>query len=310
MYAVQKKRWIEPLKSIVLVVCGTLLLSFGAAVFVVPFDLVVGGVTGTAILLDKLLPAAWVTAPRLVTVLTWLLFFIGWAGLGRRFAVKTLISAIVYPPGLAFFSRLASPSVWNGFFCLSCTHYGDTAVLLAALFGGLCIGTGCAITFLGGGSTGGMDIPALLLCRRFPRLRSSAVIFALDAVVIVLGMWVLQDLAVSLLGILSAFISAWMVDRIFSGGEDALIAHIISHRCTEINQAIAVRLSRTTSSWTITGGYTGQPRQMLMVTFAVRQYRDLLQLLQQIDPAAFVTIHRAHQINGEGWTRPQMHRKS
>ena len=140
-----KAEWRGLLKNVSLVVLGTFVLSLGTAVFLLPFELVTGGVPGLSIVLHRLLPVEFLTLDLLVTVLTWLLFFLGLAVMGKSFAAKTLISALVYPVGVSVFMRLSDPSIMGGFLNLSTSQYSDTAVLLAALFGGLCVGTGCAL---------------------------------------------------------------------------------------------------------------------------------------------------------------------
>ncbi|MBQ6874886.1 MAG: YitT family protein [Lachnospiraceae bacterium] len=291
------------LKNILLSVAGALILAFGVALFIIPFDLVVGGVSGIAIILSHLLPVPFLTTDLLITVITWGLFFLGLIFLGRDFALKTLISTIVYPLGISVFSRLTDPDVMNGMFSLSKSAYSEIAILLAVIFGGVLIGTGCALTFLGGGSTGGVDVLAFIICKKMHKIRSSTVIFIIDVSAILLGFIVFNDLVISLLGITSAFITAMVIDKLFLGESNAFIAQIISDHYREINQLIAAKLRRTTSIIDIEGGYSGKAKKMLMISFTMNQYHDLFNIINQIDSTAFVTIHRAHEINGKGWTR-------
>ena len=107
---------------------------------------------------------------------------------------------------------------------------------------------------------------------------------------------------VSLLGISSALISAVAVDKIFLGGSKAFIAQIVSDHYEAINQEIAVKLERTTSIIDIVGGYSGSSKKMLMTSFTMTQYTELLNIINHHDPKAFVTVHQAHEINGEGWS--------
>ena len=298
-----KTEWLLILKNIALVIAGTLILSFGTAVFIFPFELVTGGVSGYSIILDHIIPLEFLTADRIVIILTWTLFFLGWIVMGKSFALKTLISTVIYPVGVSLFMRLSDPSVMGGFLNLSTSQYSDIAVLLAALFGGLCVGAGCAVTFLGGGSTGGVDVLAFLLCKVFRRLKSSVAFFLVDGTAVVLGMFVIGDLVVSLLGIISAFLAAVMVDKVFLGGNSAFIAQIVTDKCDAVNRAIIERMDRTSTIVDVTGGYSGVEKKMVIVSFTVRQYSELLSILSHEDKDAFVTIHRAHEINGEGWTR-------
>lgn len=289
------------IKNTGLVALGTLILAFATAVFILPFDLVIGGMSGLAIGIDRLCPWECVSEDLLITLLCWGLFLLGFLILGKRFAAKTLVSALLYPIGVAAFSRLAEPHILNGFFHLPAGEHPQVAMLLGALFGGLLVGLGCALTFLGGGSSGGTDIIAFSLCKYFKKWRSSYVIFAVDASIILFGMAALGDLTRSLLGILSAFLCALAVDRIFLGGNRALSAQIISDRYEEINQAIIAHLQRTTTLLSAKGGYSGADKTMLQVSFSLRQYALLMMIIEQYDPNAFVTVLKVHEINGEGW---------
>ena len=289
------------IKNTGLVALGTLILAFATAIFILPFDLVIGGMSGLAIGINRLCPWECVSEDLLITLLCWGLFLLGWLILGKRFAAKTLVSALVYPIGVALFSRLADPKVAGGFFHLPSGAHPQIAILLGALFGGLLVGVGCALTFLGGGSSGGTDIIAFSLCKYFKKWRSSYVIFAVDASIILLGMVALGDLSRSLLGILAAFLCALAVDRIFLGGNRALTAQIISDQYEEINRAVIAHMGRTTTLIAAKGGYSGADKTMLQVSFSLRQYALLMMIIDQYDPAAFVTVLKVHEINGQGW---------
>lgn len=284
------------IKNIALIVVGTVILAFGTAVFIIPFELVAGGVSGFSIVINKAMGGA-LSVDLLITLFTWLLFFLGMFTLGKDFAAKTLLSSLIYPIGISVFGRLAD----NGFLDLSNSGYPQLAVLLSALFGGVLVGAGCALTFLGGGSTGGVDIIAFTVCKFFKRLRSSAVIFAIDATTVLLGIFVIGDTVLTLLGVITALVSAVAVDKIFLGGTRAFVAQIVSDRYDAINRAVIERLERTATLIDVTGGYSGKPKKMLSVSFSYRQYSELMRIVSSIDRSAFVTVHQAHEIGGEGW---------
>lgn len=289
-------------KNILLVIFGTVVLSFGIAVFIIPFDLVSGGVSGSAIIINKFLPYPFITIDLIIAVLSWGLFFVGLIVLGRDFALKTLISTIIYPPSIAFFSRLIEGDLGE-LLNLKASDFSATAPLLAALFGGVLIGVGCALTFLGGGSTGGTDIIAFVLCKVFRRLRSSAAIFAIDAVIILGGLFVLKSLPLTLLGTITAFVSVIVIDKVFLGESQAFVAQIISQKESLLRGEIIQKLSRTTTEISAVGGFTGEKQTMLIVSFTLGQYADLLSIINRVDKGAFVTIHRAHEISGKGWSK-------
>lgn len=301
---ITKSELLLQLKNLGLVVLGTLVLAFGCAIFVVPSQLVTGGVTGISIIIDEIIDGA-VDIDIVIGVITWALFFLGFIFLGWDFAIKTLASTIIYPVAISFFMHLVSPDVLGGVFDLSTSPHSDISLIICSLFGGLCVGTGCALTFLGGGSTGGVDIFAFIICKYFKKLKSSTVIFLIDATTVVLGLFVIKDLILTLLGVISAWLAATVIDRVFIGSSQAFTAQIVSDKFEEINIAIRDDIRRTTTMFVASGGYSREPKTVLSVTFTMRQYADLMNVIKRIDPTAFVSISRAHEINGEGFTYGQ-----
>lgn len=291
------------LKNLALTFFGTVVAAFGTAVFLVPFSLVAGGMSGIAIAIDLFIDSEIITVELIVTVLSWTLFFAGLIVLGRSFALKTLLSTVVYPPALTLFRLLVSPDVFGGYFYLEGSEHPEIALITAAIVGGALVGTGCALAFLGGGSTGGVDVIAFIICKIFPRLRSSKVIFLVDAVIVVLGAVATRNMIISLLGITTALVSSIVIDKLFLGGSRAFVASIISENYDEINRLVIERLDRTTTITTVTGGYTGKEKRLITVSFTMRQYSELISIINKADKSAFVTVHSAHEINGEGWTR-------
>ena len=299
------------LKNFGLVVLGSLILAFGCAIFIEPFKFVTGGVTGLSIVIDELCGSPEYIIPgvgkiELINILVYAitigLFFLGLIFLGKDFALKTLVSSIIYPVSFHLFGLLVKYNLFGGFFNLAADpQYANISLIISALFGGLCVGAGCAITFLGGGSTGGMDILAFMLCKVFKKWKSSTVIFAIDAIIVAMGLLV-NNLVVTLLGVISAWIAAAVIDKIFIGGNRAFTAQIVSDKYEEINLAIRNEVRRTTTMLVGYGGYSGDPKTVLSVTFTMNQYADLMRVIKRIDPKAFVSISQAHEINGEGFT--------
>ena len=303
MKKLTKKDIFKTVKSVGLIIVGTLIIALGTSIFMLPYDLVTGGLSGYAIVLSRLIPPEILSVQMIITILTWVLFFIGLIVLGKSFAMKTLVSTIVYPIGVALFSNITSPDFLGGFFNLQLSKYSGVGVLLAAVFSGVLVGLGCALSFLGGGSTGGVDVIAFVICKIFKRLRSSVVIFAVDATAVIFGMFVIGDFVLSLLGIVSAFVAALMVDKVFIGGSKAFVAHIVTEKPEEINKLIIEKLDRTPTVLDVTGGYSGDKKKMLMVSFSMNEYSELMNIITKTDREAFITVNQAHEINGEGWTK-------
>lgn len=296
-------------KNAALIVVGTLILSFGTSLFMLPYDLVTGGISGYAIVLSQIIPPELLSVEMIIMILTWAMFFLGLAVLGKSFAMKSLVSTIVYPIGVAMFSNITSDNFLGGFFNLQSSAHASVGVLLGAVFSGVLVGLGCALSFLGGGSTGGVDVIAFTICKIFKRARSSVVIFLVDASAVVLGMFVIGDFVISLLGIVSAFIAALVVDKVFIGGSKAFVAHIVTEKCEEINKQVIEKLDRTSTVMDVVGGYSGADKKMLMVSFSMNEYSELINIINKTDNNAFVTVNQAHEINGEGWTRYDLKKK-
>ena len=304
-----KKEWVRIVKSSCFVLLGTFVLAFGVEMFIFPFDLVTGGIAGIGIILENIfLDVAFLsklTAELYSSIINWVLFGVGFLLLGKEFAAKTLLSTAFYPIALKLSEMIIHSSLMGDMLDISTyigTQYYGIALIVAALFGGACIGAGCALTFLGGGSTGGVDVIALALAKYIRKLKSSIAFFAVDASIIIIGIFAVDNILLSLLGVISAFICASSIDKLFLGESGAFVAHVVSEKYEEINLAVIQKMSRTTTIVDAVGGYSGEKKKLVMVSFNMRQYPAFTQIISSIDENAFVTVHRAHEINGEGWT--------
>ncbi len=297
-----KKEVISAVKSTALVIAGTVTIAFGTGLFLVPYGLVAGGMSGMAIVLAEISASVGLDEDFYITVLTWSFFLLGLIFLGKGFALKTLVSALVYPPAFSLCMRLAQSDVLGGMLDISSSVYADAGIIVASVFGGAVIGAGIALAFTGGGSTGGVDILVIILAKHVKRLSRARILFMLDAAVIMIGAFVARDAVITALGVISAFTSSAVTDRLF-GGTKAFVANIISDRSDEIGGAVISELGRTATVIPCIGGYSGREKRMLSVSFDMTQYSVLLASVLRIDPNAFVTVQRAHEVNGEGWTR-------
>ena len=307
-----KAEWLLFVKNTALVLFGTFVLAFGVSMFIFPFDLVTGGVSGIGIIISKSVANVPFLnrfgADTYSAIVNWFLFAVGFIILGKNFAMKTLVSTVFYPVALFVSNFIIRESSMSYLLDLGkysqefSGPYSAIALIIATVFGGACIGAGCAFTFLGGGSTGGVDVIALTLSKYVKRLKSSVAFFICDTTVIVIGIFAVDNILLSLLGILSALVCAISIDKLFLGESSAFIAHVVSDKHKEINKAVINRMQRTTTIVDAVGGYSGEGKKLVIVTFDMRQYPLFTQIISDIDKNAFVTVHRAHEINGEGWT--------
>lgn len=302
-----KKQVYDWLVKNLLVILGTVILAFGSAVFLIPFDLVMGGTSGIAIIIKSLFPSG--IGPETtemyvniaVAVITWSLFFVGLIFLGRDFAAKTLLSTIVYPLAFPLLSKLVSADVLDGFFYLQGNQHGELALVFSGVVGGILLGAGCAIAFLGGGTTGGTDIIAFLIGKFFPKLKISQITFFVDFTIILLGVFAVNDIILSGIGILSAYVSSLVIDKIFLGGKTAYVAYIVTTTPEQISRDVIKILDRTTTIIDCKGAYSGEHKNVVMISFTMREYREILSIVSKYDKKAFITVDKAHEVSGEGW---------
>ncbi len=302
-----KNEIMNAIQSNILIVLGTVILAFGSAVFLLPFNLVVGGTSGIAVVLKSFFPDGlspedvelYVNA--IVAAITWGLFLLGLILLGRDFALKTLVSTVVYPIAFALLYKLVDPAVLDGYFYIQNNPNNELALVFAGVVGGGLLGAGSAIAFLGGGTTGGTDILAFLICKFFPKLKISRVTFMVDACIILLGVFAINDLLISGIGIFSAYVSSLVIDKIFLGGKTAYVAHIVTTTPEQISRDVIKILDRTTTILECKGAYSGEHKNVVMVSFTMREYREILSIVSKYDKKAFITVNKAHEVSGEGW---------
>ena len=295
-----------------MILASAFLLALAVELFIANFGLVSGGVTGIAIVLEqlsgKMLPvetAAFLDTEFWITVFTWGFFFIGLVVVGKAFAMKTLLFTIVYPACLYVVEIFLGLEFFGDYFTkISDESYGkyQIGLILAAIVGGALVGLAIAIAFMADSSTGGVDIISYAICKIFPKLRLSRMTLVIDAIIVVSGMFVINDFVKSLLGIISAAVTSFVIDKVFLGGSRAFIAQIISKNHDVVRAAIRDEMDRTSTIFDCVGGYSGENKKMVMVSFTMSQYAQLMSILDRVDPQCFVTVHRAHEIGGLGFS--------
>ena len=152
--------FLQRAKNLFFIALGTLALSFATASFLIPFELVAGGISGAAIAIGSFFEDSVRYTEVVIAMLTWAAFFSGLIFLGKSFALKTLLSSALYPLFISLFIERGASD-----FLLSLFDFKG-GMLLAALLGGAIVGFGCALSFKGGGSTGGVDVLSLIICKK------------------------------------------------------------------------------------------------------------------------------------------------
>ena len=268
-----------------MILAGNLLLASAITYFILPYEILTGGIFGVSISLKPILP--FVDTNYIAYAIIAFTFVLGAVFLGKSFAVKTVLSSVVYPLFLEMF-RVIPFEV-------------KTDPLLASLYGGLLTGVAVGLVFRAKGSTGGMDVFPLIMNKKF-NIKHSQGMLIVDGLTVILGLSTLGIEHV-LLGLISVFASSYTIDRIIMlGSESAKSVYIISDYQEAINYRIQNEIERGTTIIKAVGGYSKEPRDMIMCVVTMEQYPILQEIVQEEDENAFIIVNEAHEILGEGFS--------
>ena len=265
---------------------GCAVFALGFDLFLEPNDLNVGGMSGLAMVARKLLGFGSIGV--LTAMLNVPLFLLGAKKLGKKFLFGSLAGMLLSSLFIDVFAGIPTPG---------------TEILLDSLYGGLFVGAGLGLVFLAGATTGGSDIAAKLLRRRFRSASLGKVMLVIDLAIITLTGIVFQDLSKTLYSALPLAVSSLVMDQLLYGLDHSTVALIISERYEQVSKAIEIRLDRGATVLDGSGSYTGKPRPVLMSAVRQRELPEVKAIVREIDPDAFVILLPAHQVLGEGFRR-------
>ena len=299
-----KKALLKLIWSYVVITIGTSLLAFGAVIFLEKSNLVAGGVSGIAIIVQNLVSTdkSIVIYDYVVYGLMIMFWVLGFIFIGKEFAVKTLYSTAIYIGLTALFFRITAINNLGAVFA------GDGTpgyLILCGIFGGVFVGSGVALTFIAGGSTGGVDVVQLIVSKYW-HIKESISSFIIDATVIVIGMITMSighadKLIPALCGILSSFVTALLIEIVYIKNQTAYQVDIISDKWLEISRYAQDELERGATIIRAEGGYKGEERVILRVVFDRFQYEKIKRYIASVDPKAFVTYTQTNAVFGEGF---------
>lgn len=268
-----------------LVVLGNIILAIGVGFFVLPSNILSGGVAGVAVALS---PFIHVEASLLINIITIGLFLLGAVCLGKKFALSTVISSVLYPTLLTFITA-------------NFDVYVTESPILASIYTGVCIGVGVGLVFRAGASSGGMDIPPLII-NKYTGLSLPTLVLITDGLTVCLGI-LAYGVEAALVGLISVYLSSIMLNKVLTiGGHDAKNVMIISEKHKEIISAIYTEINRGATILEASGGYKNEKRPVVMVVVAKKQYPVLNKLVTHIDPKAFMVVTDTTEVQGLGFS--------
>lgn len=265
---------------------GILIAALALNMFLIPNKIAAGGVSGLATVIHYLL--GWPVG-MIMLACNIPLFVLGVKILGARYGINTLYGAAAY----SVFIDLLAP------YTPVLTH----DILLSALYGGVISGVGVGLVFRFRGNTAGTAMAAAILNKLYGISVGQALMIA-DFVVVVLAGVVFQSPELALYATISIFVTSHIIDLVQEGPSASKAFLIMTDNTDKVAEEIFNELDRGVTFLQGRGGYTGQPREMLLCVVDTSQLTQLKELVYQLDPRAFVIVMDAHEVLGEGFAKP------
>lgn len=272
-------------RSIVAMLLGNFAVAAAVIIFIAPQGIILGGSTGIALALTH-----YISFPLSATVfiINMLFFVTGFVFLGKKFALTTIANSILYPLAMSLLEQLpiAGKPVTDN-------------IMLAAVFGGVLMGGGIGLLLRAGGSSGGTDIPALILNKYF-HLNVSALLYVIDGLVLCSQAF-FSSIEQILYGIFVLALFTMTMNRIMLMGKSQIQLFIISDESETIRQQILAEDAGATMFY-VEKAYTGRQGKCIMCVIPRRKLYPITQLISATDPDAFFTISEVNEVRGAGFS--------
>ena len=271
--------------SLVMVILGNLTYTLSVKLFLLPANLVSCGTTGLALVANHFLN---IPMTGFILVFNMVMLAAGWMVLGRKFAMTTVLSSILYPVFLEILNRVLGD--------ISITD----SILLNVLFAGMGLGISLGIVIRAGASTGGMDIPPLIL-KKFFHIPVSTSLWVFDFCIMLsqASFHPLEDL---LYGVLLLIIISVALNKTMLLGTSRTEIKIVSAHSDEIRQAILSRVDRGVTVLHGHGGFSCQNTEVILSVVSNYELPRVQQLARSIDPNCFMIISQVTEVWGRGFT--------
>lgn len=276
---------LSSVKNLSYVLLGNAIYALGVTAFILPGGMITGGTTGLALAFHHYFQ---IPIPTFVFAFNLIMFLLGAVFLGKHFALTTLISTFFYPLILAVFQKI--PAL---------TSLTEDR-MLATVCGGLMIGLAIGLVIRAGASTGGMDIPPLLLNKKFG-LPISVLLYAFDFAILLLQM-TFSNTEETIYGIVLVLIYSVVLDKILLTGASQTQVKIISREYHAINDAIHSELNRGTTLMHAQTGYLNVEQPIILSVISNRELVRLNKLVMDLDPKAFIVISHVNEVKGRGFS--------
>lgn len=269
----------------VIIMGGLTVYALGVALFILPVDMIAAGTTGMALAAEHY----WgIPLSGFVAVFNILMFILGWVELGKEFALSTLIATFYYPFILDRMILLVGNNILT------------EDPMLCAVFSGLMIGVSLGAVIRAGASTGGLDIPPLVLKKRFG-IPVSVTLYVVDFAVL-LSQMTFGDKERILYGLIMVIVYTIVLDKVLLMGTKQMQVKIISEQYETLSRLIQEKLDRGTTLLSIEGGHSRKKSFAVLVVVSGRELARLNRLVMEQDDKAFMIVNQVGEVRGRGFT--------
>ena len=268
----------------IVIFIGCFISSLGVNLFLVNAELLSGGATGAALILQYLFE---VPSGLTVFIINIPLFFISYKMLNKKFTIYSAVGMISLSLSLILTKPLSS-----------LVKVDD--ILLYCIYGGVICGLGYGIVFSRNGSTGGTDIITMVLRKKYSNFEIGKVSFALNLIIVFIGAMIF-GIPKALYTLISMFVQGTVVDKVINGFTSKKLLLILTEKEEEIIEYIIKDMNRGVTSLIAEGEYTHELKKMLYVAVTSSQMIHLKNKILRIDPKAFITIIDVSEVNGKGF---------
>lgn len=275
------KRWL----SLLLILVGNITYTFSIKLFLLPANLMSCGATGIALIVNHLTN---IPISAFLFVFNVVMLGFGWWILGRQFAMTTIFSSLFYPIFLEILNRILGDV------------YVTDSILLNVLFAGMGLGLSLGLVLRGGASTGGMDIPPLIL-NKFFRIPVSASLWAFDFCIMLTQMafHTLEDL---MYGVLLLIVISIALNKVMLLGTSRTEVKIVSEQAEQIRHAILSRVDRGLTVLHGEGGFLRKETEVILSVVSNHELPKVESLAREIDPSCFIIVSQVTEVWGRGFS--------
>lgn len=274
--------------AVLKIFAGVFLLAFTTNVMYEPANMVTGGFSGLAIIIKRLTAvngAAGIPVWFTTTVLNIPLFLVALKMTGWKYLKKSLFSSVLFS---VFLSLIPKLDILGG------------DMLLTSVFGGVLMGVSRGLMFSVNSTTGGADLMAALIHRKLRYYTVAEVVQAIDAIIILFGIWAF-GIKMALYAVIAIVIATKISDWMIEGIKISKMSYIISDKNDEIASKIINELGRGVTRISVSGGYSGEKREMLVCVTSKKEIVRLKETAASVDKGAFVIVSDVREVFGKGF---------